>query len=527
MNAFLVLVLVTALASVAVGVTQATFTDQVVAAQISATAGSVLSPTGATLVNQPSGVRLSWSPPATGISPQSYDVFRSITSGSYAPTPDANTSSSPWDDTTVADCTTYYYEVESRHTNLVSMPSTEASILADLAAPATTDSAIGATSGISPIAGWVKPGGQYYAYATIDDNCTTDASLSVSFDLTGLGGLTNEAAAVGSWTPVAGGPTYDFKAGPFTADPSLVDGATPGWSVAADDTNGYTPTAAGATVTVDAISPTSLANPQGVSSLTDYYAPEVGYGEIAQGTPFQVYADFADSGSGVATQSAGVTADVSSINAGATAVAMPAGSFATDNGVSFTRRSGALTADSPLAEGTYAISATALDAVGNSTTATHQTEIDNTGLTAVSCTATDNAGGLQAADTNTFTFDDTLDPGMVATGWLGTTQIAFNARLTDGGPGVNDYWDFAGLNLLAGTGSPANGINLQAKNWTPSDWTTSTLDRTAPGQLLITYGGGTNSTRRSTTATATLSATQSDAAGNVLTSVTVPCSSAY
>lgn len=515
-------VIATVLTSTVMTATHALLSDEVTAAQISVTGGTVYKPTGLGLANQPAGVRLSWNAPATGIPPQKYDVFRSVTSGSYGGAL-AMPAGSPWTDGTVADCTTYYYKLRSRHTNLVSATTGEATVFADLAAPTVTDSAIVAASGPAQTAGFVKPGGQYYVAATISDNCTAGAALAVTVDLSNLGNSPAAAATFGSYTYA--GTAYNFSAGPFTASGALSDGTTPSWTISIDDQHGYAPTVSGAAVSVDGVGPVAAKSPQVASNATDYYAPEINHGEVSAGTSFRVYADFTDAGSGVASNNSAVTADVSSIRAGETALNMPQGAFSTDNAVPWTHRSGGRNADAGLSEGMYSFSVTATDNVGNTTTANHQLEIDNTGLSLTGCTATNGNGTLAANDTNVFTFDDTVDPGKVDNGWDGTASVTFNARLRNNA--ANDYFQFGGINLLKGNGSPTKGIDLGATSWTTSNWSTSLLSRTAPNVFTTQYSGGSNSAVAATTATVHLRATQQDAAGNAILTTTAACSSAY
>ena len=97
-----------------------------------------------------------------------------------------------------------------------------------------------------------------------------------------------------------------------------------------------------------------------ISKTTPYLA-----GSIRPSASFYVYANVADTGAG-ASGVATVTANVSSIKAGSTAVALFAGTYSV-GGVSYGYRSAALTADAKPA-GTYAYSIRAVDNAGNAAT---------------------------------------------------------------------------------------------------------------------------------------------------------------
>src|SRR5207302_483234 len=132
-----------------------------------------------------------------------------------------------------------------------------------------------------------------------------------------------------------------------------------------------------------------------IASAADYVAPSVGStalgklynssaqylaGTIRQGGTYYVYADVTDSGnpaSGVST----VTADVSAVTSGSTAVTLTAGSYSV-NGVSYGYRTGSLTANGSLSEGAMSYTITSTDAGGHSRTQSGYTvTIDNNSAT--------------------------------------------------------------------------------------------------------------------------------------------------
>lgn len=112
-----------------------------------------------------------------------------------------------------------------------------------------------------------------------------------------------------------------------------------------------------------------------VTSAPDFSPPDVvavaiGEGEggatgsVAAGGTYHVYADVLPDGGNPPSGIAAVTADVSEVTAGSTAVALAAGSYSA-GGQAYNYRSGALTADSPLAEGERGFTVTAVDNASN------------------------------------------------------------------------------------------------------------------------------------------------------------------
>lgn len=505
-----------------VSTTRAIQSDQATTAQISATAGTVQAPTGLTLQNRATDTRVSWTAPAAGITPESYDVFRATAPRAYGGSADANPSASPWDDSTTVECETYYYKVRSRHTHLVSGFTGEASIVADHTAPTLVNSAIVATSGADPTAGLVKPSGEFYAYAKINDACTADGALTVTFDLSAIGGPSSAAATDGSYTPVGGGPTYDFRAGPFTADSGLANGATPGWTITRDDHNGNSPTSAGAAVTVDGAGPT-VGGAEMVSASTNFYDVAFGRGEIpsdgaAAGSGSYIYANVSDAG-GVQA----VTADLdlsapNRIKAGANALALAAGTYATyAGGSSWGWRSAATVVDTGMADGNRDFRLTATDRVGNVSAADQAVEVDDTPIDAAATTCTnggDANGELGDPDVTDLNFGDTVYPDSIKSGWDGTVQTA-TTTLRDNG--ANDYFDFNtdfGLQMLQGTASNQSfdlGLDAVGVNTAYANSTVALQDRTT---VRVSYKTGSVAGVGGGTATIYVGTGPTDAAGN-------------
>ena len=149
-------------------------------------------------------------------------------------------------------------------------------------------------------------------------------------------------------------------------------------------------------------------------------------GQIKKGGTYYVYANATDTGnpaSGVST----VTANVSSITSGSTAVALSAGSFSA-GGVSYGYRSVALTAGSSLAAGSYSYSLMLKDVAGNSKTESGFTvTVDNTVPTGTDVQTANGgsiAGRADAGDKITFTFSSEIDPNSILSGWnSGSTNV--------------------------------------------------------------------------------------------------------
>ena len=114
-----------------------------------------------------------------------------------------------------------------------------------------------------------------------------------------------------------------------------------------------------------------------VTSLPDFTAPDVvdvaigeeggAAGTVVAGGAYYVYANVLDDSGNPPSGTAAVTADVSQVTAGSTAVALTAGSYTT-GGETYNRRSAELTADAPLAEGEKNFTVTAIDNASNDET---------------------------------------------------------------------------------------------------------------------------------------------------------------
>jgi hypothetical protein len=276
-----------------------------------------------------------------------------------------------------------------------------------------------------------------------------------------------------------------------------------------------------------------------ITAATDFRAPTASgsaigktagglAGQIKKGATYYVYANASDSGnpaSGVAT----VTANVSSLTAGSTAVALSAGSF-NSGGVSYGFRSAALTAGASLAAGSYSYSLTLTDVAGNSQTQSgYSVTVDNTGPSGTDV-QTPNVGttnGLaQAGDTISFSFSKAIDPNSILSGWSGSSTSVV-LRLNNGAGSNNDTVTV--FNSTNATQLPLGSVNLGRTDYTSASITfgaTGTASTMVMSGNTITVTLGTQSAAATTAAATgtmiwTPSASATDPAGNAASTTAV------
>jgi hypothetical protein len=247
-------------------------------------------------------------------------------------------------------------------------------------------------------------------------------------------------------------------------------------------------------------------------------------GFIKKGGTYYVYANVTDTGnpaSGVST----VTANVSTITSGQTAVSLVAGSFSAD-GVSYNRRSAALTAGSTIAAGTLSYSLTLTDVAGNSRTESGLlVTVDNTAPTASDIQTTNGgaiAGRADSGDKITYSFSEAPDPASILAGWSGasTNVVVRFANAT------NDRVTI--FNSTNSTQLPLGSINLGRNDYVTAAITfgatgTASTMVLSGNQISITLG--TQSAAAATAAATgtmiwTPSAAVTDPAGNASTTAT-------
>jgi hypothetical protein len=247
------------------------------------------------------------------------------------------------------------------------------------------------------------------------------------------------------------------------------------------------------TVTVDTVAPTV-----GATVIAKTQGGRGGY--VKLGGTFYVYANVTDGGTPASGVQA-VTANVSSLATGQSAVALSSGSFTVD-GASYNYRSAAVTANSTLAEGSYSYSITSTDVAGNSGTQSGFSAIvDNTAPSASDVQTANVAGGTQGkaetGDTITFTFSEPIDGNSVLSGWSGAST-GVTVRLVDGGASSDtlQVWNSANTAQLS-----LGQVSLVRKDFVTStvNFTGSTMTQSGSA-ITITLGtpSGSVSTAAST-----------------------------
>jgi hypothetical protein len=190
-------------------------------------------------------------------------------------------------------------------------------------------------------------------------------------------------------------------------------------------------------------SPTDNAG-NSVTAAADFRAPTVSAsavgktqggatGFVKKGGTYFVYANVTDSGnpaSGVAS----VTATLTSLTAGASAVALSPGSFSA-GGQSYNYRSAQQTADLTLAGGGVSYSIVTVDKASNSAASSWPATVDNTAPFGSDIQATNTSGGTagkaEQGDTVTLTYSEPIEPESVLSGWNGSpTNVV--VRVTTG-----------------------------------------------------------------------------------------------
>ena len=244
---------------------------------------------------------------------------------------------------------------------------------------------------MTAVGGSVKAGTQYIVYAQVTDPGTGVASVNANVSaLTSGGSSVALTACVTSCT--IGAKTYTYSSAPIMADAGLAQGAK-SYSVWAADNIGNTSAPISYSATVDNTAPTITA---GVIAAS----PSNGAGWLHQGGNYVVYANAADTGGTVAT----VTADVSSVTPGTTALSLPkCTTGCTAGGVTYGFKSAVTAATTPLAAGNANFSVTVTDAAASTTTGSYHATVDNTAPTqsaaVVAASTTSAAGFVKSAGT--------------------------------------------------------------------------------------------------------------------------------
>lgn len=242
-------------------------------------------------------------------------------------------------------------------------------------------------------------------------------------------------------------------------------------------------------------------------------------GRIRQGGTYRIFANVSGSG-GPPAGLAGLTANVSNVTTGQTAVAMTYGSY-TAGGQSYNYRSGILTANASLSEGTKPYTTTLTDNGGTVTVDNFTVIVDNTRPNGSDIQAANTSGGIagraELGDTMTFTYSEQMDEGSFLAGWTGaSTNVVL--RLNQSGAGDNvQIWNATNTTQL-----PLGQVNLGRTDYTTTSRTfglTGTPSTMVMSGNSITVTLGTASGTVSTAAAPSTmvwapSATATDAAGN-------------
>jgi hypothetical protein len=260
----------------------------------------------------------------------------------------------------------------------------------DFYAPSITRAAV-APVGMTAAAGSIHAGGSFVVYATVVDPGSGVASATAD-----VSALSSGATAV-ALTPCVSsctiaGKSYGYSSAPVTANAGLAAGTYP-FSVWGSDNTGNVGSPTAYSALVDNTPPVVSASVL-VSSTTS------GIGWVRQGGSYIVYASASDPGDAVA----GVTADVSSLTPGLTALSLPkCTSGCTVGGVTYGFKSAVATAASPLAPGAAAFAVTASDAAALTATGAYSATVENTppALTSavVVTSATSSPGFVKSAGT--------------------------------------------------------------------------------------------------------------------------------
>jgi Bacterial Ig-like domain len=265
------------------------------------------------------------------------------------------------------------------------------------------------------------------------------------------------------------------------------------------------------------------------AAAADYRAPTVsttviakttGYdaGYVKQGGTYYVYANVSDTGN-PASGISSVTADVSAVTTGSTAVTVTAGSYSAQ-GTTYNYRSASLTASNPLAAGSKSYSITSTDAAGNSRTQTaFPVTVDNTAPTASDVQTANGAATAakpELGDTVTYSFSEPIDPQSILAGWTGASTNVV-VRINNTTPDTLLVYNSANTTQL-----PLGSVNLAGSNYVGANrtfgasGTASTMVRSGSA-ITVTLGTASGATLTETTngtMTWTPSTSTYDRAGN-------------
>ena len=244
-------------------------------------------------------------------------------------------------------------------------------------------------------------------------------------------------------------------------------------------------------------------------------------GAVRPSAGYVVYGAVTDTGnpaSGVGS----VTADVSTVTAGATAAPMNAAT-ATVGGVAYNRASATLTAGATVGARTFSVSMTDLAGNGPRTRTGYSLTVDGAAPSGANVEAMNKVGGTlgrpEAGDTLTLTWNEPIDPFSVLANWTGAAQTV-TVRFVKAAGGKNTVTVLNGPATLPLGTVTSGGYNGATTNL---DFTGSTMTRSGTSVSVVL--GTTTGTVTTVTALSALtwvpSATAYDAAGNPSGTATV------
>ncbi len=307
----------------------------------------------------------------------------------------------------------------------------------DFHAPVVTAAAI-APEGATASAGAAAPGGRFIVYANVVDVGVSGVDW-VQASVSNLeAGATAVPLSPCSFGCTVAGTTYGWSSAVQTADAGLAQG-TQTFGVWAQDKAGNLGTTVTRSVKIDGTDPT-------VSGVAVAMASPAAAGNVHASGTYYVYAKATDGGS-PASGIAAVTADVSTVTPGQTALALPACAAACTVGrVTYSYKSAAVSAGAAIADGAKGVSVTATDVAGNAAVASYTATSDSTapavtGAVVVNSSPSD-AGFVRpgasyvvyanAADTGGFG-TVTADVSAITSGQSALTLSACSSGCTQGG----------------------------------------------------------------------------------------------
>jgi hypothetical protein len=260
----------------------------------------------------------------------------------------------------------------------------------DFTSPSVTAAAVAMASPAT--VGWVHRSGSYTVYANATDaGAPASGIATVTADVSSITpGTTSLALPACTTACTVGGVRYTYKSAATTAGSAIADGAV-SVGVTASDKAGNT-AGGSAAATVDSAAPA-------VTGAVIVNSSPVDAGYLKPGNNYVVYASAVDTGSpasGIGT----VTADVSALTAGGTAVALSACTTScTYGGVTYGYKSGSKTAGTSVPAGATAFTITATDKAANAASGTYSVNVDTTAPTvsglAIANTTTSAAGWVR------------------------------------------------------------------------------------------------------------------------------------